>query len=81
MGYLGALLGDSSALEPPHRRDEQEVPEAQTRRGVEEGVVGAGLGFPAVDAVLRNTVSDDWAGRGRDAIKNPAGCQREHPVA
>ena len=66
--YLGALRGDSASLEPSHRRDEQEVPEAQTRRGVEEGVVGAGLGLPAVDAILRNTVCDDRAGRGRDAI-------------
>ena len=71
--YLGALRGDSASLEPSHRRDEQEVPEAQARRGVEEGVVGAGLGLPAVDAVLRHTVGDDRAGRGRDAIKNPAG--------
>ena len=73
-GYLCALRGDSASLEPSHRRDEQKVPEAQARRGVEEGVVGAGLGLPAVDAVLRNTVGDDRAGRGRDAIKNPAGC-------
>ena len=59
-GYLSALRdllrGNGAALEPSHRRDEQEVPEAQARRGVEEGVVGAGLAFPAVDAVLRNTV-------------------------
>ena len=46
------LRRNGAPLEPPHRRDEQEVPEAQARRGVEEGVVGAGLGPPAVDAVL-----------------------------
>ena len=66
------LRRNGAPLEPPHRRDEQEVPEAQARRGVEEGVVGAGLGLPAVDAVLRHTVGDDRAGRGSDAIKNPA---------
>ena len=73
-GYLGALRDDGAPLEPSHRHDGQEVPEAQARRGVEEGVVGAGLGLPAVDAVLRNTLGDDRAGRGRNAIKYPAGC-------
>ena len=51
------LRRDGAPLEPSHRRDEQEVPEAQARRGVEEGVVGAGLGLPAVALVWPGVVN------------------------
>ena len=64
----GALRGDGSPLEPSHRPDEKEVSKAQARRGVEEGVVRAGLGLPAVDAVLRRTVGNYRPGSRCNAV-------------
>ena len=47
------LRRNGAPLEPPHRRDEQEIPEAQARRGVEEGVVRAGLAKQITNVTLR----------------------------